>query len=89
MLTEFALQRLGHMIDEAELPVLEIAMEDEGFVAGSNDVVDRWDIERFELFRSVAGRRSAAQVEASGCPVVYVKIVPFLPMAPTDVIERL
>ena len=52
-------------------------------------MVDRWDVARFELFRSFAGRRSEAQVKASGCPVVYVKLVPFLPMAPNDVIERL
>ncbi len=89
MLVDVALGRLASEIDAAELPALEIAMEDEGFVAGSGDVVDRWDVERFELFRSFAGRRSAAQVKASGCPVVYVKLVPFLPMAPTDVIERL
>jgi uncharacterized protein (TIGR03083 family) len=89
MLTDVALRRLASEIDDAELPALEIAMEDEGFVAGSGDVVDRWDVERFELFRSLAGRRSAAQIEALGCPVVYVKLVPFLPMAPNDVIERL
>ncbi|HTN80226.1 MAG TPA: maleylpyruvate isomerase family mycothiol-dependent enzyme [Acidimicrobiales bacterium] len=88
-LLDIALDRLGDVIDAAELPALEIAMEDEGFVAGSGDVVDRWDVERFELFRSVAGRRSAAQIEALGCPVVYVKKVAFLPMAPADVIERL
>ncbi|HMK10560.1 MAG TPA: maleylpyruvate isomerase family mycothiol-dependent enzyme [Acidimicrobiales bacterium] len=88
-LVDIALKRLGEVIDEAELPALEIAMEDEGVVAGSGDVVDRWDVERFELFRSLAGRRSAAQIEALGCPVVYVKKVPFLPMAPADVIERL
>ncbi len=84
---DVALNRLGEVFDEAELPALEIAMEDEGFVAGSNDVVDRWDIERFELFRSLSGRRSANQIRASGCPVVYVQKVPFLPMAPADVIE--
>jgi hypothetical protein len=89
MLVDIALRRLASQIDEAEMPALEIAMEDEGFVAGSGDVVDRWDVERFELFRSLAGRRSAAQLKASGCPVVYVKMVPFLPMAPNDVIERL
>ena len=89
MLVDVALGRLASEIDAAELPALEIAMEDEGFVAGSGDVVDRWDVERFELFRSFAGRRSAAQVKASGCPAVYVKLVPFLPMAPADVIERL
>jgi hypothetical protein len=63
-------------------------MEDEGFVAGSGDVVDRWDVERFELFRSLSGRRSANQIRASGCPLVYVKKVPFLPIAPNDVVER-
>ena len=88
-LTDTGLRRLASEIDEAELPALEIAMEDEGFVAGSGDAVDRWDVERFELFRSLSGRRSAAQLKASGCPVVYVKLVPFLPVAPNDVIERL
>ena len=68
-LVDIALARLASEIDEANLPALEIAMEDEGFVAGSGDVVDRWDIERFELFRSVAGRRSANQLRASGCPL--------------------
>jgi hypothetical protein len=86
---DVALGRLASEIDEANLPALEIAMEDEGRVVGSGDVVDRWDIERFELFRSLAGRRRANQVEASGCPLVYVKKVAFLPMAPADVIERL
>ena len=43
-------------------------MEDEGFVVGSNDVVDRWDIERFELFRSLAGRRSAARSRPRAVP---------------------
>jgi uncharacterized protein (TIGR03083 family) len=89
MLVDIALERLASEIDDAELPALEIAMEDEGRVVGSGDVVDRWDVERFELFRSLAGRRSAAQIKASGCPVVYVKLVPFLPVAPNDVIERL
>ncbi len=87
-LMDTALRRLGEVIDEAELPALEIAMEDEGYVAGSGDVVDRWDVERFELFRSLSGRRSANQMRASGCPVVYVNKIPFLPMAPADVIER-
>lgn len=87
-LVDIALARLASEIDEANLPALEIVMEDEGFVAGSGDVVDRWDIERFELFRSLAGRRSANQIRASGCPLVYVKKVAFLPMAPNDVIER-
>jgi len=86
-LVDIALARLASEIDEANLPALEIAMEDEGFVAGSGDVVDRWDIERFELFRSLAGRRSANQIRASGCPLVYVQKVAFLPMAPNDVIE--
>jgi hypothetical protein len=87
-LVDIALARLASEIDDANLPALEIAMEDEGFVAGSGDVADRWDIERFELFRSLAGRRSANQIRASGCPLVYVKKVAFLPMAPSDVIER-
>ena len=89
LLVDIALGRLASEIDAAELLALELAMEDDGFVAGAGDVVDRWDVERFELFRSFAGRRSAAQVKALGCPVVYVKLVPFLPMAPADVIERL
>ena len=38
MLVDVALGRLASEIDAAELPALEIAMEDEGFVAGSGDV---------------------------------------------------
>ena len=83
-LVDIALARLASEIDEANLPALEIAMEDEGFVAGSGDVVDRWDIERFELFRSFAGRRSANQLRASGCPLVYVQKV----RIPPDGAER-
>jgi uncharacterized protein (TIGR03083 family) len=88
-LTDVAVGRLGEVIDEASLPALEIATEDQGFVAGSGDVVDRWDVEHFELFRSLTGRRSENQIRASGCPLVYVKKVPFLPFAPNDVVERL
>ena len=70
----------------SEPSALEIAMEDEGFVAGSGDVVDRWDIERFELFRSSrvaaapirSGRRAARSSTCEGR-------IP--PDGPSDVIE--
>ncbi len=42
---------------------------------------------RWLVFRSLAGRRSVNQIRASGCPLVYVQKVAFLPMAPADVIE--
>ena len=40
-----------------------------------------------DLFRSMCGRRSAAQIRALGCPEPYVDKLAFLPMASEDVIE--
>ena len=68
-------------IDEAELPALEIAMEDEGYVAGSGDVSRPMGRRALRAVPLASGR-SAEQLSASGCPLVYLKQVPFLRWPP-------
>ncbi len=79
--------RFAATVDEAGLPGLEVETSKGVFVAGTDAVGGRWSVDWFELFRSMSGRRSAAQIRALGCPEPYVALLPFLPMASEDVFE--
>jgi hypothetical protein len=82
-----ALNRLTETFDDAGLPGLEVETAKGTFVAGTGASSSRWAVEWYELFRSMCGRRSAAQIRALGCPEPYVDKLAFLPMASEDVIE--
>jgi hypothetical protein len=82
-----AVDRLTAAFDDAGLPGLEVETAKGTFVAGTAAVSGRWAVDWFELFRSMCGRRSAAQIRALGCPELHVGSLAFLPMAPKDVIE--
>ena len=87
LLFSVARDRLTAAFDEAGLPGLEVETAKGTFVAGTGEVSGRWVVDWFELFRSLCGRRSAAQITVLGCPEPYVEKLAFLPMPAEDVIE--
>jgi hypothetical protein len=80
-------RRFAAIVDETGLPSLEVETSKVILLVGTGAEGGRWAVDWFELFRSMSGRRSAAQIRALGCPEPYVELLPYLPMASQDVRE--
>jgi uncharacterized protein (TIGR03083 family) len=89
----FMLGWLGGRVGKAGLGALRLQAGSQEWTMGEGDVAASVSTTPLELFRVVAGRRSAAQVRAldwTGDPTPYLDVLSaFGPLASADLIERL
>lgn len=88
--TLYFLNGLDHYFREDGVPALRIQVEDKAFTIGEGEPAGTVTLSWFELFRTVSGRRSRAQVKAlawDGDPDIWLDHLFILGPAETDIVE--
>jgi hypothetical protein len=88
---DFYLTSFDETLTEAQLGAVEVTVDGEHWTLGSGPVVASVSADRYELFRSLGGRRSEAQVRAlhwQGDADAIVPLVSRYPLQPAPIVEQ-